>query len=198
MTTRAPVVPIRWSTKAASHVCPQYDTKRCHRSCLYDTTLCLNIIHKVQQACALCFGGDCCMCVLLCVIQHCVIEVPGGVWVCVSHMTQQHNSLKGHVTSSVLASRQLYNCHDGSRDAAQCVRMSHQVVVSYSSQCNAESLFFCIKNWLHQLHRADSTFRGNESSSCCTRHISHMIPSSSNTSVSCDIDWSLKSYFLKE
>ena len=131
-------------------------------------------------------------------IQHCVIEVPGGVWVCVSHMTQQHNSLKGHVTSPVLASRQLYNCHDGSTDAAQCVRMSHQVVVSYSSQCNAESLFFCIKNWLHQLHRADSTFRGNESSSCCTRHISHMIPSSSNTSVSCDIDWSLKSYFLKE
>ena len=98
-------------------------------------------------------------------IQHCVIEVPGGVWVCVSHMTQQHNSLKGHVTSPVLASRQLYNCHDGSRDAAQS---------------------------------ADSIFRGNESPSCCTRATSHVTPSSSNTSVSCVINWSLKSYFLKE
>ena len=162
-----------------------------HRSCLYDTTLCYTYIHNTKCS------------------RHvpCVLEVTAA---CVCLCPEYDTTLCHRGSRRRLSVCQPYDtttqltegsCHISSVSikttvtmVAQTQRNAWEWIIKLSchtrhnamqSHCSSVSKTDYIN---YTAQSADSIFCGNESPSCCTRHISHVTPSSSNTSVSCGID----------
>ena len=139
MTTRVPVVLIRWSTKAVSHVSPQYDTTRCYE-----------VAHKIQHS----------VIEVTQKIQHCVIHYT---------KCSRHVPCVLEVTAAWMCLCPEYDttlCHRGSRRRLSVCQPYDTTTQLTEGSRHISSVSIKTTLQLSRWQHRRSAMRENESSSC--------------------------------